>query len=61
MLELKDIKGYFRDLVYIQEDAIGQVRKSGLPKKDEARIISTLQKKQIIITKIIDLLVKDNA
>lgn len=61
MLDLKDIKGYFRDLVYIQEDAITQVRAAGLPKKEEERIVNTLQKKQIIITKIIDLLVKDNA
>lgn len=61
MLQLKDIKGYFRDLVYIQEDTIGQVRKAKLDKENEERIINTLQKKQIIITKVIDLLTRDKA
>lgn len=57
MLPSSDLKGFLRDLVYLQEDTWNLVEKTDLPKDIQTRIKDNIQEKQVILGKIIAMIV----
>lgn len=53
MLPNKDLKGFLRDLVYMEETAITLAQQSNVSAHDRKRIVDNLIEKQVIITKIL--------
>lgn len=56
MMTNQDLKSQLRDLVMIEEDVLKLIRKIDFRKEDESRLVDTIIKKQVIVSKIIGLL-----
>ena len=56
MFEKTDIAEYIRDLFYIEEDILALLKKHPLAPKKQARYFDQTIKKQVIISKMLDLL-----
>lgn len=59
MLPSADVKSFLRDLVYLEEEAYSLARRSKLPGAVKSRLMDSIYKKQVVVTKIINLLTQE--
>lgn len=60
MMTKQDVGEYFRDLFYLEEHVLDQLKLADLPQKIREQIQDNILEKQVIITKLLNLILVDS-